>query len=123
MLFCARVPDSFQGCRTVLVHKCIQCFPRWFVLNAMEMVQAHSGACAAIGLSDLSRSLQTLSGDSPADPADILAIICPSLASAFFPRQGIFPVSHTIAIMQQVAKFIACLIDLYWVRLLSASMP
>jgi hypothetical protein len=51
--------------------------------------QAHAAACSALGLTDLDRSLLTLSGDATSNLADVVAVVCNSLASAFFPRQAI----------------------------------
>jgi hypothetical protein len=49
-------------------------------------LQAHAGACVAVGLPDLGRSLSLLSPDTMTDVADLLSLIAPSFTTAFFPR-------------------------------------
>ncbi|EIE19264.1 hypothetical protein COCSUDRAFT_48883 [Coccomyxa subellipsoidea C-169] len=49
---------------------------------------AHAGACVAVGLPDLGRSLSLLSADTTTDVADLLSLIAPSFTNAFFPRFG-----------------------------------
>ncbi|CAL8468215.1 g7754 [Coccomyxa elongata] len=51
-------------------------------------IAAHAGACVAIGLSSLGRSLSLLSPDTSTDVADLLLLIAPSFTNAFFPRFG-----------------------------------
>jgi hypothetical protein len=58
-------------------------------LTHAAALQAHARACAAFGAPDLARALQMLSADAVSELPDLLHIICPPFARAFFPRQGL----------------------------------
>lgn len=68
-------------CQTLML---IMCLTHYHV----GCLQAHARAATALGAPDLARALSMLSADAVSELADLLLIIAPPFARAFFPRQA-----------------------------------
>lgn len=58
-------------------------------------VQAHARACRSLNLTDVAEALLLLHPQSTADLGDLLSRVCAPLCSAFFPRCGFDPCTHS----------------------------